>query len=322
MLKRCFLFLLVLSWNCLANDCSDFSLYSLPQSPLPKMEIYDQGKLNICYAMAASDLINFEIDKTGLKIHPLVIALEYAKHQSKKNLDIGVTREAIKLMETSHECSYEIIQRKIEELFGKNPYDKIYEISKSSSFNPLFIENLIFPKSSKCFKEKSKKLSIVVERLNFRVLADDNSYEFFLKQKLQELKKPISITYCSNIWRLNEYDGIDQNEKGIRDRLKKDCHYHESTVVGKKIINGQCHFLVKNSWGTNWTRDNERYLCTCRKKDTKEIIDNCNTHKNKDLEVLACWIPARGLARNIGALTIINSISRSSYPSHPLAQSM
>ena len=322
MILRLIILLLLTSLECLGNDCTDFSLYSESRSPLKKMDIYNQGELNICYAIAASDLINYELIETGQRIHPLLVAIEYAKNKMKKQLDIGTTRDAIRLMETPPNCEHDLVENKLILELGKHYYTKISRLLKSSSSSTELVQKLSSLIPPKCFSNREKKLKIDVQRYNFNVLANDESYENFLLQKLVERKKPISITYCSNIWKDIKYDGIDLTKMGLRDKLKKDCHYHESLIVGKKMIGEQCHFLVRNSWGSKWSKDNSKYLCTCRIKGADKIIDDCNSKDHHDAEVLACWLPSNALSRNIGALTLIQDITRIINSSPPLPNSL
>jgi hypothetical protein len=261
--------------------------------------------------MAASDLLNYEIVKTeqDSKVHPIWIAYNYAKNKLKKNLDIGVTKEALLGLNTFPRCTFEEIQSTLIQKFGTSIYKNIAIFMKEQNENDFSrIKELERSLPTTCFNQSASKIDLKVMRFDFRQLNLDSDYEEFIEKILDQKKSPISITYCSNIWRDHKYDGIDFNHKGLRDRLKKNCHYHESIILGKKRLKNKCHLLVRNSWGKSWTNDNSIYRCVCRNRGTGKIKDECTSKEDKEDEVLACWLPAEGLSRNTGAITLIQSM--------------
>jgi len=311
MLIQCLLTLFIISYEAVASPCSEFNLLHQPQSPFLELEVYDQSTLNICYAMAASDLINYELLKAKLasKIHPIWIAYIYAKNKLKKNLDIGITKEALLGLKSLPGCTFEEIQAALGYKYGESIYKKISDFMQRFDENGYSkIEELEKKLPATCFNDSAIKVDLEPMRLDFRQLPDDSDYEEYIDEVLNLKKIPISITYCSNIWRNIQYDGIDFNGKGLRDRLSKNCHYHESIILGKKRLSNQCHFLVRNSWGKKWTKDNSGFQCVCKNKKTGKIKDECNSKEDKDEEVLACWLPAVSLSRNTGAITLIQGM--------------
>jgi hypothetical protein len=117
----------------------------------------------------------------------------------------------------------------------------------------------------------------------------------------------VSIAYCANVWKAPAFDGIDMNVSGQRDVVKKGCEYHESLIVGQKMLGNSCHFLVRNTWGDRWTSYNRNYSCVCRDNTTGAFVDDCRpeTHRNDRYSVEGCWIRSSDLARNIGQLTYV-----------------
>ena len=115
------------------------------------------------------------------------------------------------------------------------------------------------------------------------------------------------MAYCSNIWKDSSYDGIDLTSEGVRDFLKSDCRYHESLIVGKKIQNGSCHLLIRNSWGDRWRRENKQWKCVCRDRLSEAYVDDCqpSTHSDEQYSIDSCWMPLDTLIRNVGTLTLI-----------------
>lgn len=66
----------------------------------------------------------------------------------------------------------------------------------------------------------------------------------------KESPQPIGVGYCGKL--LNEgkdYQGFKPGFAGFTSINVKDCGLHESVVIGRKIIDGKCHFKIRNSWG-------------------------------------------------------------------------
>ena len=315
-----------------AADCSPVNLITEEASPFTKIPVYDQKDSNICYAYAAAQMVDYHLLKNGAEkrsIHPVWLALNYALGKNRKGLDIGHTKDSIEKLTEVHNCDFEAVSTALKDWAGSNdlPESKIIAfIEKYSdsdrtpastdaltqkmlsdlrkiSMNPVqVVSKIIMP-----FCQMKTKVSVPkVNKYNYTQLPDDVSYEHFLLERLSKNPSPISIAYCSKVWKEPGYDGIDLTFFGKRDSLKKDCEYHESLVVGKKTSAGSCQILVRNTWGDRWRVGNKKWKCLCKERSTGKFVDDCeaSTHPDDQFAVEACWINSDKLSKNVGVVTV------------------
>jgi hypothetical protein len=311
-----FLLLFLLSFNVFADDCVSVNLVTEAESPFKKIPVYNQGALNICYAYSAAQILDWYQMKNGAtkrNVHPAWAALQYALVRKKNKLEIGHPKETMESMRTSLNCDYDSVELAVKSL--GNPGESETKILTSiergvyrSPSGDSAFETLKEALQKHCPPERRTFVMVPeVERLNYRTLNDDSSYEKFLTTKLVSSPSPVSISYCANVWKNPDFDGIDTNLKGDRDVVRKGCEYHESLVVGQKKMGNSCHYLVRNTWGSQWSGHNRAYSCVCKDQKSGEFLDDCRpeTHANPRFSVEACWIKGADLARNIGQITFV-----------------
>jgi hypothetical protein len=328
------LLLLSISCTALAQDCSDVNLLTMPNSPFEKIPVYDQQESNICYAYAAAQMVDFHNIRRGAEkrnVHPAWPALIYAQNRKREGLDIGHTKDAIEGLREARNCDFEKVSGALTAWASAEllPDSRILAfIEKYSTgeraptavdattgrmladlraraLNPVqMVARLLDP----ACRERTPLEISTVRKYNYSDLPDDWAFESFLRKRLAQTPTPISIAYCSKVWKDPDYDGIDLTYFGKRDALKKDCDYHESLVVGRKVRGDACHLLVRNTWGDRWNAGNRRWQCLCRERATGRFIDDCAeaSHPDARYAVEACWIPARTLARNVGVVTVMD----------------
>lgn len=117
-----FSFVLLFSFSSAwATNCAPKNFITEPNSPFQKIPVYDQDGIGICYAYAASQLVDYHLIKNGAQsrtVHPVWAALSYAKELEKKNqsqtqnLTSGNTKETIDALVKSN-CSYDIVNRSL-----------------------------------------------------------------------------------------------------------------------------------------------------------------------------------------------------------------
>ena len=101
-------------------------------------------------------------------------------------------------------------------------------------------------------------------------------------------RMPIGIEYCSGVLKKSreiyitnrklptDIDFLNDPKQQSRN-LSDNCKFHASAVIGRMPINGKCHFLIQNSWGSS-----------------------CNYYENpKNCENGKVWISEDDLSRNI-----------------------
>lgn len=294
-----------------ASDCSTINLITQEDSPFAKIPVYNQERVNICYAYSASQMVDYHLIKNGfsnsVRTHPAWVALNYARKRERSRIEIGHTIDALEAIREAALCDYSSVSLALKS-WAQNEEDSeakiLSQIELSTATPPVQVLSSLL--ESACESRTHVKLP-TPKKYNFRQLPTTEHFRTTLEGKIAELEAPISIAYCSNIWRNPEYQGIGLTQRLVRDSLKKDCHYHESLVVGRKEIAGSCHLLVRNTWGSHWTKSNQNWKCVCRNKQTGEAVDDCSpeTHPGEDFSVEACWLPSENLAANTGVVTTL-----------------
>jgi hypothetical protein len=315
------------------SDCSPVNLITMPNSPFHIIPVYDQKDSNTCYAYSASQILDYHLISQGspkTSVHPAWIALNYALGRSRNTLDVGHTKEAIERINIVKNCDSSIVREALINWAGTRKLSDadiiafIERYSTPSQSPPLFDQRrdrLL----ARLRKTASNSVDVVAKILlpycrqrqdlqvprvasyNFSQLPKDQAVEDFMIQRIGKYLSPISVAYCSNVWKHASYDGIDLTNLGRRDLLKPDCEYHESLIVGRKIAGNSCQLLVRNSWGREWRSANRQWKCLCKDKVTGKFIDDCTSlaHSTARYDVEACWIPSDKLSRNVGVVSFI-----------------
>jgi hypothetical protein len=306
------LLLFIISSLTLASDCQHVNLINQPNSPFEKIPVYHQEKTNICYAYAAAQIADYYLIAQGAQqrsIHPAWLAYNYAVGKGRQKLDIGHTKEALAYLRDGSNCHFEDVSRALQ---GWSPalYETdasiIHAIEKASDNTPVRTLNRLL--ESNCSEGQRVKLNLPpIQSLNYRSLSSEAQVAALIQSRLDQRAAPISVSYCSNIWKDSTYHGIGMSSTGSRNKLKSDCHYHESIIVGKKQLQGSCHALVRNTLGAAWSGRNSHWKCLCKHRTTGEYLDDCEAaqHSSTTYSVEACWLPLEELSKNIGVVTFL-----------------
>ena len=165
--------------------------------------------------------------------------------------------------------------------------------------SPKVFESLIFPAC------EGKKTSLNLPKANLYIPQNDDDYPLLISNRLQTLSAPVSVSYCSKVFKDKNYSGVvGRSGKVI---IKNDCENHESLIVGQKKVGASCNFLLRNSWGNGFGDWNKNSKCLCKHKQTGAFVDDCTatTHNNGLYSVEACWIDETILGRNANAMTVL-----------------
>ncbi len=130
-----------------------------------------------------------------------------------------------------------------------------------------------------------------------------------LDKVLNDHKSPIAISYCAQALYESSYVGITRTSKSPYVDLKSDCSPHDSLIVGKKKIEGQCHYLLRNTWGSGFHHSNKDRKCLCKNRKTGEFIDDCEEglYNNGDNIVEGCWVSEELFSKNSFGITHLRS---------------
>jgi hypothetical protein len=340
-MKILWIALFVLVKSVLANDCAPINLVTEPNSPFQKMPVYEQDGAGICYAYAASQLINYHLIKNGGEpsVHPLWVSVNYSEVEKQSALHSGYSKVAINFLKVVKNCPAAVVSKAIEtwviqsnaseaELMGM--IDSTSDLISSKNLSPQQIDEAIeksitdfapFCSANPTWQSILpilRSLSVLSSQKLFEDLIlpacknnlvplnipDATSYSLTetqvvptLNNRLNELKAPLSIMYCSNVLEDPSDAGIIDFQEQV---LTKECGPHESIVVGQKEINNSCHFLIRNTWGTDFGKWTNNWNCLCKNIQTGELVDDCrkSTHNNGKFSIEGCWISGEALKKN------------------------
>lgn len=357
--------MLIFSSHVFASNCEEVNLVTEKNSPFKKVPVYDQDGAGICYAYAATQLVNYYLVKKGQSrsIHPTWAALKYAESSWFKNqLTSGLAVDTIKALKEAGVCSEEQVSKGLKEWATKAKLKEseligflekvVPQISaqyRSAGYSrnpfkaPLPSEAEVKATIQKAIKDfkpyctASAELDkLMPELLNIgimsseRVIASlvineckkitklniptpirdrpktDDDYGKILKTKLNS-KTLTALSYCANILKDPKYDGIQSSMWDSR-KSASDCGGHESIIAGKKMINNQCHFLLRNSWGAGFNSGTKKWKCLCKNKKTGAFLDNCESskHNNGQYTVEGCWISESAINKNSYGITYLD----------------
>ncbi len=103
--------------------------------------------------------------------------------------------------------------------------------------------------------------------------------------------QPIGIGYCSKVLENRNYEGRipdpDYDNQMVAKNLEE-CGSHASIIIGMQNIQGKCHYLLRNSWGT---RCNYDWQCRFNAKN----------------EAVGILIDEDALIKNIGELAYLKN---------------
>lgn len=114
-------------------------------------------------------------------------------------------------------------------------------------------------------------------------------------------KKVVGIDYCAEVLTNNKYDGIGNGRnssfqwtpRSSKINDDKTCGHHSSMVVGQKVINNKCHYLLRNSWGTR--KYSQWPNCVCEEFNGNYV--DCQ-YGQAPYKSVSCWVGADELTKN------------------------
>jgi hypothetical protein len=227
---------------------------------------------------------------TNSALYAVLLANIYESHEENKNpFQGGLLEESLLGMKKYGMCKSEIIYNAIESFSKKYP-----QISKVFPHRELLLDYISTLMSLNIFKkkleeqgEKAYRTLVIEELSDFFIyyqdkinlgIDQDEGFKEQLVLSYQLLKQtgsflralldkgiPTAIGLCSNLFKKKSYVGtkvVSLPDRGIHVReviIEKKCHRHASIIVGKKMVDGSCHYLIKNSHG-----DDCDYSWPCR----------------------------------------------------------
>jgi hypothetical protein len=99
---------------------------------------------------------------------------------------------------------------------------------------------------------------------------------------------PVVLKMCANVLSNHSYRGQIAPRQ-----LREDCGHHSILVSAQASINGQCNYLLRNSWGI-W-RDSEATACACITHD-KKYKQICS--RSEAETYVGCWYKQKDILPN------------------------
>lgn len=344
---------MIFSINVVWANCEPMNLVTEENSPFQKIPVFDQDGLNICYAYAASQLLDYELIKKGNKersVHPIWAALKYAERTERSGINMGVAIDTIKAVQKYGNCPIQTINSSLSEWTLKAnateievmglieklvtvlptiPSEDIDATIKrvitkhaySCAGNPTFDQLIPELRALSSMSSRTVLSNLVLTNCqsNAQNISTSSPHIIFhktdeevsptLDKVLDDNKSPIALSYCSRALYESSYIGLTRTNKSPYADLKSDCSPHDSLIVGKKKIEGQCHYLLRNTWGSGFHHSNKDRKCLCKNRRTGEFIDDCEEglHNNGENVVEGCWVSEEVFAKNSFGITHLRS---------------
>lgn len=162
--------------------------------------------------------------------------LSDSKMMSRKKIENDYSRSFHKA-----QCAYES-KGLLDNVNIQKLYSKIEDYAVKADFIGLMED--IF---GECKKGNMKKID-VPDVINMKIESNEleKSVEKIDKLLSKNNPQPIGINYCSQVL-------LDKNYQKSNDNLE--CEHHASTIVGRRMKNGKCQILIRNSWGSSCNYD-------------------------------------------------------------------
>ncbi len=134
--------------------------------------------------------------------------------------------------------------------------------------------------------------------------ADETTAKLFSRKLSSTQPSPLAIGYCSRVWNSEPGTSYLPHQFSL-DMINKinNCGAHYSVVVGQKKMNGQCHYLVRNTWGDMWGRIFRK--CHVEFKGKRFDTEMGMIQNDKRVRVLGCWISREDLFNNMFDLSYL-----------------
>ncbi len=140
---------------------------------------------------------------------------------------------------------------------------------------------------------------------------DMDNFAFGSDEKMQTavdgaLKRnlPAQINICTGFFDNPNYRGLRGFSppllRSSNGNAKRDCGGHAVVVSGQTKIGGECHYLIRNSWGAQW-QGSGATSCACITRDGKYKAQ-CRLGEGR--EYLGCWFKRKTVLPNTGDVNV------------------
>ena len=320
-----FFFLITLVWSVAAfavDPCPTNDLNSDPNNPSRWLPVPNQHDTNMCYAYSSSFVANVYLMKTGQYSAPLVSPAYSAllvnrepRGLSNDSLGGGDAEWVLgALSRRGHICGQREVEQRLEELRSAGNFADTGAVLEFLSARSIIKSFPIAARTQPFCRRNPAAIRWVeahdMERLSqteiLRHLFNGCASRNF-ELPLPKSAKNLNDSAAQNLITRNLSRGFPV-EAGIAcfDRFQRtttdarsvqagvlprtetdDCIQgkHSIALTGQKMINGQCHYQIRNSFGALWRGAGATY-CSCIDRQNK-YVDNCRPENAK--KILGCW---------------------------------
>lgn len=208
-----------------------------------------------------------------------------------------------------HQTNNEIYDKVVRNLNENSHYKKILTKEMSDQFRIITSINNKLPNQI-FYKDIMKGCTNKIE-LNFPLeesvwIQDQSDIE--LRTKFEDVlvsqnPRPVAISYCNSIW--NQPKGIQILKRPYRFYSQiisfLNCDSHYSVVVGMQPMDGDCHYLIRNSYGEKYSSPYRK--CFVEYEDKSRESVEISKVKNQSYKVLGCWFGEKDLFNNLATIT-------------------
>ncbi len=300
--------------SAVAQHCSTVRL-DLHGGPVEDMPIIDQGSLNVCRFVAATDLISAALFYQSKRTKHLSWVSTYADAASgdgyqniRKMMDrarangVCTTDAIVGAMRSNPTTCREVAEVKntfgvtltsnLQQACGPLPPDDTRGGMELARTNHLLASALGAKAPSYPAVAERVTLACKSDRVDASKLSDVRyvfghqlqgvarslAFQQHIDEVLTETKPmPVGITYCADVLRRRDATGVDPVDGKHSSSLCTDTGLHSSSIVGRRARGSQCQYLVRNSWGRS-----------CNSYDT---ANQCEEGR--------VWVDSADLIRNI-----------------------
>lgn len=138
------------------------------------------------------------------------------------------------------------------------------------------------------------------------VIVQDKGTDNEFENKINDVFKrqlPVTIGVCSSLFTNNQ----NRDLRGIQyifnrasnANIKKECGPHSVLLTAQKKINGECNYLIRNSWGASWYPPTATSCaCITRNRTYKQFCQ-----KGEGEEYVGCWFKKNDILPNTSSIT-------------------
>ncbi len=309
--------------------CQTQDLNAAFNSPLRSMPIHDQDGSGTCYAYAAAQLIDYYRIRHGSpssdRIHP--IAAAWATYsQTHTNLSGGRPSDVITALRKSRVCSASTVEDRFREL--KAACGNITDAQLNAFLEELYSHGGRIPANIPICLVSA--LQAVLRIDNLMAMNTNAVYmQFFHGCRQTDLSAlpaprqhnadpassvidgevgvidlslrsgyPASVALCSNF-----FTNVNYRHRGVSPRPP--CSAHAIVITGRRVINGACNYLVRNSWGARWRAPPPpaSSACACIVRGTNAYKEICTPAEAQ--EYVGCWFSQDVIGKNVLGITTI-----------------